>query len=349
MGKRIPARRLAGVLALALALSLAPAAEAQNWRDDDLGGAVRGGAATTEHLWLLGESGVVVRFDRSSGERVVAAGNVVDLLAEDGRLWALSTINKHAFGLRDLRSPDVEPARIGMNGAPISLFRTVDGVGVLTTDMVLVPAEDGWRRQWLPATLHPRGTVAANGHGSVYLGVNRGEWGGGLRRIDAATGAIAFVTERGEDLCGGVFNPECSPVVGVFPDPGDPACVIAGSGLAHLGLSHGLVARVCGDAITPLFSAPMPESEGLFPLPGQDWPFHSLVETSGGWLAVSDGRYFRSRDGRVEEAPLPELAEWSGLRISGPVDGVIFVMSACCWGSLANPTLHRVLAIPVSR
>lgn len=343
MGKRIPAWCLAGVLALA------PAAEAQNWWDDDLGGAIREGVATAEHLWLLGESGVVVRFDRSSGERVVTAGNVVDLLAEDGRLWALSTIDEYAFGLRDLRGSDGEPPRIGLNGAPIGLFRTVDGVGVLTTEMVLVPAEDGWRRRRLPATLDPWGTVAADGQGSIYLGVNRGEWGGGLRRIDVATGAIAFVTERGEDLCGGVFNPDCSPIVGVFPDPGDPACVIAGSGLSHMGLSHGLVARVCGDAITPLFSAPMPESDGLFPLPGQDWPFRGLVETADGWLAVSEGRYFRSRDGRVEEAPLPELAEWSGLRISGPVDGVIFVMSACCWGSLTNPTLHRVLAIPVGR
>ena len=191
------------------------------------------------------------------------------------------------------------------------------------------------------------GAVRSDGAGSLYLGLNGGEWGGGLRRIDLSTGAIAFVREPADDLCGGALNPDCSPVVGVA-DGGRAGCVIVGAGLAHLSGRMGRAFRVCGEVITPVFSSPIPASESPFGRTDLTWTFYSLVETPDGWLAVSDGRYFRARGDTVQEGALPALEDWAGLRISQEQDGVLFVQGACCWGS-ETMILSSTLAIPVIR
>lgn len=48
------------------------------WHDPDLGRAIFEGYADHASLWLRGETGKVVRFDRTVGTRTVVAENVVD-------------------------------------------------------------------------------------------------------------------------------------------------------------------------------------------------------------------------------------------------------------------------------
>ena len=328
---------------------LATAAKAQQWSDSDLGRVVVEGAADARHLWLRGEHGVLVRFDRQTGERTVLGRGFADLLPDGGRLWTVSKAEgAREIIISDLRAPERPPIRFYPDGEPIGLFTSgSDRPGLLTTSHVLRPEPGRWRRWPLAAELQPYAHVAVGADGRLYVGYNRGEWGGGLRRVDPDVGSIVFVSETSDELCGGQINPDCAPIVGVFPDPEQPACMIAGTSLAHMSSRRGQVLRICGDRITPVFADPLPPTPGGLNLPNQTWPFDSLVPTHDGWIAVSQDRYARSLSGSVEMQPTPPLKDWSGLRISDERDGVLFVLAACCWGS-GNPlTSHRLLAIPV--
>ncbi len=351
------------LIAFFIVVSLAGPASAQAWRDTDLGQGIREGVATREHIWLLGSTGNVVRFVRRTGERETIAGNVQDIAADNGHLWALIQADDTAsYSVRDLRGPGQppgqQPARTHRlylhpsetsEGEPIGLlvWPGSDRPAVLARRALVTPTADGWKRWPLAATLGLGGRMATPDGRSVYVGYNLGEWGGGLRRIEVSTGAVAFVTEVGDDLCGGQINPACDPVVGVFADRDQPECVIVGAGISHMGLSRGDVYRVCGATITSLFSTPAPREPDRWMMSPQPWPLHGLFETADGWVGVSRDRYFRSRGTVVEEHPMPAFNDWAGVRLSDEQEGVLFLVSACCWGSSENPTLYSTLAIPI--
>ena len=284
------------------------------------------------------------------------------MLADDDRLWILvQNEDSASHELRDLRSDaqamasaedllrlhlDADDNREGQAVA-MAAWPDQDRPAVLSRRSVMEPADGGWKRWQLAAALDPFGQVALADQETFFVGYNRGEWGGGLRRIDVADGAISLVREQSDELCGGAINPACSPVVGLFGDPDRPGCVMVGTGLSHMGLSHGHIYRVCGSTIAPVFSTPVPAEGARWMLMPQPWPLHGFVEAPGGWIGLSRDRYFRSEGGDVVEHPMPEFRDWSGIRISEEQNSVLFVVAACCWGSADHPTLYRALAIPI--
>lgn len=319
----------------------------RDWIDPDLGGAIIEGVATSDILWLRGASKNVVRFDRRSGERSVAASEVLDILADGPHLWALVALNENESLVRDLRDTALPDRRVYFEGSAVALFSTPGGPGVLTTAKALLPSGESWDRRRLAALLEPGAHVSAIAGNTLFVGYNKGEWGGGLRRIDVSTGTISIVKEPSDELCGGRLNPECTPIVGIIPDTEDAVCVLVGASSAHLTRRYGEVLRVCDDRISSVFSDPLPIVPNSFvDRPGQTWPFTSLVATSDGWVAVGQERFARARGNVVTMSDIPVLRSWAGLYISAPTNGVIFVEAACCWGSDTH-VRYRVAAIPV--
>jgi hypothetical protein len=93
--------------------------------------------------------------------------------------------------------------------------------------------------------------------GVLWLGLNAGEWGGGLRRITLADGVMGAPSDIDpKTLCGGALNPGCHPVTGLAPDPSHPDCVLAAVGLVHM-MSHGGVVRVCGKDVSLAYAKPI--------------------------------------------------------------------------------------------
>lgn len=319
----------------------------RTWTDSDLSGAILEGVATRQNLWLRGASKNVVRFNRRTGERLVVATEVIDLLADGPHLWALVALNANECVVRDLLDTDLPDRRTYFEGSPVALFATPEGPGVLTTTTALVPSGDRFTRRRFAASLEPYAHVSALTGGLLFVGYNKGEWGGGLRRVDLLTGTVSIVQETSDQLCGGRLNLECAPVVGIIPDAANPDCVLVGASLAHLSGRYGEVLRVCDERITPAFSDPLSAvPNSIVNLPGQTWPFDSLVETKDGWIAVGQERFARARGGAVTMGEVPMLRPWAGLHISDVAEGVIFVQAACCWGS-DTFVRYRVLAIPV--
>lgn len=320
---------------------------ATQWSDPDLGSHLWEGVATATDVWIRGSS-KVVRFDRQTGDRSVVAEDVIDILADGPHLWALVATGAHRAVVRDLRQPaSTKNEERYLYGEPISLFRTPTGPGVLTTKSAILPGDLDTRPRQLVATLDVGGVVSDLADGALYVGYNRGEFGGGLRRIDLATGAISFVQDPIGDLCEGPLNANCSPVVGIVPDAQQAGCVLVGTSLAHMMLRTGEVFRVCGTNIQSVFAEPLPSRFGsLDHPPGQTWPFDSLIETPDGWVAVSQDRYARLRGRETAMHRMPGLHPWSGLRVSQPTDGLVFIEAACCWGG-AGHVLSSVIAIPL--
>jgi len=319
----------------------------RDWLDPDLGGAIIEGVATQDSLWLRGASKNVVRFDRRSGERSVAATEVLDVLADGPHLWALVTLNANESVVRDLRDTAVPDRRVYFEGSPVALFATPNGPGVLTTTKALLPSGERWDRRRLAALLEPGAHVSALTGNTLFVGYNRGEWGGGLRRLDASTGTISIVKDPSDRTCGGRLDPECAPIVGIIPDVERSGCVLVGSSLAHLSTRYGEILRVCENRIALVFADPLPISpNSMIGRAGQTWPFDSLVETNDGWAAVGQDRFARTRGNAITMGDIPALRSWAGLQISDPLDGVIFVEAACCWGS-DTFVRYRVVAIPV--
>lgn len=353
------------ITALLILFTVAGRSEAmpRDWRDADLGQAILEGVADREHIWLRGATRKLVRFERRTGDRTVIAEDIVDILPDNGRLWALGqrggTSLYYVVNLLDAESAAKVGPTQGRGDRLLHPSENAEGqvLGLITWPGLerpaivyqrgLLPLAPGLMRQTFAASLGAYPHLAAPDGQSLYAGYNRGEWGGGLRRVDLAQGAISFVTGPGEGLCEGALNPACDPIVGLFMDRARPGCVIVGSGISHLGLSKGEVYRVCGSTIEPVFSTPTPAVKDRWMIEPQPWPLDGLFEVSDGWVGTSRDRYFRSAGGRVEERAMPEFRDWAGLRISDEQDGVLFVVSACCWGSVDDPTLSRTIAIPV--
>ena len=88
----------------------------------------------------------------------------------------------------------------------------------------------------------------------IFLGLNAGEWGGGLRRIDRGSGRVVTLERNATGhLCDGPLNTSCDPVHGIAVIPWKPECVAAAVGLIHM-LAHGRIVEICGKRIEQLYA-----------------------------------------------------------------------------------------------
>lgn len=87
----------------------------------------------------------------------------------------------------------------------------------------------------------------------VFIGLNSGEWGGGLVRIARRTGrAVTIERNATGELCDGPLNTGCDPVHGIATIPWKPSCVAAAIGLIHM-LAHGRIVEICGTQVRQTF------------------------------------------------------------------------------------------------
>jgi len=167
-----------------------------------------------------------------------------------------------------------------------------------------------------------RGYVVSQVRGGVlWLGLNSGEWGGGLRRISLADGVMDAPADIDpKTLCGGALNPACDPVTGLAPDPWHPDCMLAAVGLVHM-MSHGGVVRICGKDVSLAYAKPYTlnpdwEWDGKLSDTETSVAFQSMAANAKdekAFAVAGDGIY------TFTQAPLPEFKAFS-MRQTGAVD-----------------------------
>jgi hypothetical protein len=151
----------------------------------------------------------------------------------------------------------------------------------------------------------------------LYVGFDRGEWGGGLFRIIRSSGAVLEVQRNdSKDPCAASLNTSCDPVNAIVPEPGKPDCVVVAIGLEHLGLSQGRLVQVCGDRVEPFYNETY--DTRLFDRPTiATVPFYGVVRQGDILWAVSDKKLYRFESGRlVSSVALPSFKDTGGIDVS---------------------------------
>ena len=195
-------------------------------------------------------------------------------------------------------------------------------------------------------------TTLILGNGDIaFVGLNIGEWGGGLVRIDLANGLVRRIESRGPDLCDGPLNSDCDPVTGIVLDPDDDRCVLASVGLSHF-LMHGRILRVCDEVVSVELSLTVERpsqtverslrdaATGSSQEPMDTEAFFALIRTHDGSIwAISPFAAYRKEGTSWSRHSLPKLEQRGSLYVSEKLPGIILLSS---WrnarNSLSGPT-----------
>lgn len=160
----------------------------------------------------------------------------------------------------------------------------------------------------------------------LFVGVNRGEWGGGLLRVDLKTGTVTHIDRRTGELCGGPLNADCDPVHGVVSEPWNSGCVVAAVGLVHM-IPHGRLVEICGEKVQTLLSRPYKIEAPS----GRDFiatvAFFGVARAGDVVLATAIDGLYRVSAQSVEREPLPQFKDVGGIKVSFEIPGVILVLT----------------------
>lgn len=325
--------RCIGLICLAFALFVAlESAKAAEPPDPVLGHWIAEGAVFKNRLWLRGTQvsrderfGGLVSFDLTgNARRVHFETGVIDLHKSGGQLWVL---HRHAgnpseFVLLEWRGATFEEVgrlKVDPPDQPLAIGDDRGSPLVLTQRGVYrLEGKGRWRARALSPVLGSErvsGTATPlDGH-SLYVGFNAGEFGGGLQRVDLATGAV-------QPICCPL-----APVTGIIPDPVERQCVLVSAGYEHMALlSEGRILQVCGDQASVRFEKPaadLPYSKGR----GTE-AFYGLSAARGGYWAITWRALYRFSDDAPREYPLPKLERAAGVWLSRELPGVVVVGTA---------------------
>jgi hypothetical protein len=288
-------------------------------------------------LWLLNEAGGVLSLapgDRSLREETIA-GRVLDLCAREGRVALLiregsrTQLRVNGPTWSTIADLSIEPKEI-VAGISCSKTRTI----VLTDARVHILDSGGQKSVSLSESLRAPSVVTTllDDGAFLYAGLDAGEWGGGLARIDLATGRVIKPAKTVGDACSGPLFPGCDPVNGVAREPGKPGCVVAAIGLMHM-FSHGRLVEVCRTEVRRIYYKPY-TVETSWPAdpptePFRTVPFYGLAESGGTlWAVATDGLYSISRDGKIGFRKLPKFDNIDGVDVSFAIPGTVLLRTS---------------------
>jgi hypothetical protein len=363
MRLRIQAALLVKLIVTALVLEAHPQAGSEPKGDPVLEERIAGGVAFDGRLWLRGaivegtsgKSGGLVSFGiAEESRRAHYEQGVFDVIKHNHDLWVLRQSPKDKSKVivsvwRNRTFEDVKGSAFPRS-FPLALLSSGQGIIILAGDTVRVFSSDKWSSIPLKGKLRlgvQSGIASPIAGGSIYVGTNMGEWGGGLQRIELQTGAVTNIERRdGKGLCEGPLNSDCDPITAVIPDPQNTKCVLTSVGLVHLSTSTGRILQVCGHKVTVISErvAPVKDdaerkmTEAFFGLaPAADGGFWAIT-----WRAL----YHYDAKGHVErEYALPALKPVSGIYLSCEIPGVAVVRTDVNWA--VSTSGYTPLVIPL--
>jgi hypothetical protein len=273
----------------------------------------------SDRLWLLTERGTLSsvapgeinrRTEATPGTvaDICVAGAAPVLLDADGQLSRLKDRSWYAM------------ERLDLGGEAVQALSCTERRMIAVSRSRLMVSAGGRQRVVALSTLltGPIVRTAPFDSGTtLFLGLAKGEWGGGLERIDTVTGTINEVPGLG------------GPINGVGPEPGRPGCVVATVGLVHF-FPSGQVVEACGDEVRRLYYKPytMQTSWPADPpkLPVETVPFYTVTATADGlWLAGGDGLYAMTAGRPITFRKMPTFERIDGVDISFAVPGLVLV------------------------
>ena len=182
-------------------------------------------------LWIVTADGGLRSVDLAAAriESPLAGTHVTAIhRSKGGALWIATTDAAHRLTVRERKGGSIwVPILQTTTSDQDAWLAELEGAPVVVTTSALFRLQSGVLRrvglsEKLDACLGPRPSTAVAGR-SLYLGVDRGEWGGGVRRIGLDDGAVTSITKKDTPgLCVGPLDPACDPVTAVTFDIPSP-------------------------------------------------------------------------------------------------------------------------------
>lgn len=315
--------------------SAAPVAAEQYQAQD-----IRRAVFADGRLWMMSDEGSLLslRSTDSRPERVRTEGKVIEICKSQGHLLALIQAGSGHWSVQRRGSDGWDTGlRIASDNETLTALGCTDdgsAVTIVTNRRLLEVENAAVRAVKLSQELESPFAIAAaliTGD-TIWVGLNIGEWGGGLRRIRRSDGMVEVVeSNRSKELCGGPLNTGCDPVNGIVASPSNPSCAIAAIGLVHF-MSHGRIVEVCDGSVRRLYFKaldPQPpygtRDEGE---PSSTIAFFGLSRAGNRiWAIGTDGLYRFEGSLPPQFRPLPKFENRGGYRVSFEVPGLVLLMT----------------------
>lgn len=292
-------------------------------------------------VWLLSDAGEVSRVAEDKSDRLEALlpEPALDLWLHDGRP-AVITCKRELCTDWTVRLWDngnwVTLAKVPtQNDAFVGVGQTGSALTLLTSHRIVDAAGDSPKTATLSQPL-PSGLVTSvyMTPDSIFVGINAGEWGGGLRRIDRKSGKVSKIERNASGRpCGGPLNSDCDPVNAIVGEPWKENCIVAAVGLVHF-VPSGRIVEVCGDEVRTIYSKPYATSLAGNKVDWQDVEpfstvaFFGLTRKGNTLLAAGiDGIYRIEPGGDARSTPLPAFKQIGGIRVSFDLPDVILILT----------------------
>lgn len=264
---------------------------------------------------------------------------VLDACVQGGEPLALTGAAERApvWTLRRFHGGQWRPERTVPrdDDEPVALACTAEGPFLLTSRRFIDLT------QARPAALRLSGPIQALVTAAVhvtpqavFVGLNAGEWGGGLRRIDRRSGQVETIQRNATGgLCDGPLNTDCDPVQGLAAIPWRPNCVAAAVGLIHMA-AHGRLTAVCPDRIEQLYAAT--DGEPNTPEKAREAArggfgsvaFFGLAANGNSLIAIGhNGLHRLDAAGTATRTPLPRFTRVEGMLVSFALPEVVLVVT----------------------
>jgi hypothetical protein len=271
-------------------------------------------------LQSLGPSESSLRFERGPGSvlDICRAGARVEArTAAKDRTWALSAQNDGGW-TRVSAVPGPEEGE-----QPVALSCAPDRIDLLTTQRWFRIDHGQLEERKLSETIRsPLVSAVLVRADALFIGFNKGEWGGGMKRVDRASGKVTSIEQNDSgELCGGPLNAACDPVNAIVESPWQPGCVVAAVGLVHLEVTGRLV-EVCGGKVRSLSSRTHSSA------PSRSEAFFGLIPQGKDLLAVGVQKLYRVRAGTMRAVRTPAFKQVDGVQVSFALPDVVLVKTA---------------------
>jgi hypothetical protein len=294
-------------------------------------------------LWLLSDAGELSSIIEGTDARVGASlpERALEICTRNGHIEAVTCAQPGCKAWTLRRWADDRwsvAASIASRGDDFLALDCAATTTVLTSRRIVEATGAGEKSvplsEDLEKTDHVGVTSALVTADQIFVGLNRGEWGGGLRRIDRRTGKLTVVESnvRG-DLCGGPLNTACDPVNAIAPEPWKQGCVAATVGVVHF-FPHGRIVEICGDRVRRIYFKAFDSSRSRLPSqPRSDEPFETvaffgLAQVKDSlWASGIDGVYRLKGEDAVRFFPLPRFKVLGNIGVSFDLPGVILVLT----------------------
>jgi hypothetical protein len=286
-------------------------------------------------LWLLTDGGAVSTIAAGSNQRreVTLPESALDLWSRGGRPMVL-TSKREGGTTWTIRFWDhdrwISTATVAISDeAFIAASSSNTATVILTSRRLIEVSQNEFRDVDVSWPEHQALRGIPSMHltpDQVLLGLNAGEWGGGMVAIDRTTGTVRSIGNRSGDPCDGILSAQCDPVTGIADEPGHPGCVVSSIGLRHF-LPTGRVVEVCGTAVHTVYSS-KDSSLGLNLLKrigiaakdadrAASTPFFGIAAHENAIWAVSpDCLYQIKLDGSAVAHPLPTFRTVGTIQVS---------------------------------